>query len=85
MSSISWDFSKLQKKNEKEKKNVSTKTNIWSYISQDEVSKAMKHSQWGRSSEGIHSCGLLKYLIALISHSLVILAEASDINRQVNN
>ena len=35
-----------------------TKTNICSYISQDEVSNTMKHSQQSRSSEGIHSCGL---------------------------
>lgn len=57
-----------------------TKTNICTYISQDEVSKTMKHCQRSRSSEGIHSCGLVKYLIALISHCLVILTEASDIN-----
>lgn len=57
-----------------------TKTNICSYIGQDEVSKTMKHCQWSRSSEGIHSCGLVKYLTALISHCLVILIEASDIN-----
>lgn len=56
-----------------------TKTNICGYISQDEVSKTMKCSQQ-RSSEDIHSCGLVKNLIALISHCLVILTEASDIN-----
>lgn len=57
-----------------------TKNSICSFISQDEVSKTMKHCQWSRSSEGIHSCGLVKYLIALISHCLAILTEAFDIN-----
>lgn len=57
-----------------------TESSICSYISQDEVSKTMKHSQQSRSSEGINSCGLVKYLTAFVSHCLVILTEASDTN-----
>lgn len=58
-----------------------TKPIICSYISQDEVSRTMKRSQQRRSSEGIHSCGFIKYLRALISNYLVILSEASDITK----